>query len=140
MKLPLLTQPVSLLKTATITACATSLFLGGCANNQGEFKQTTGTGVSLGKSNYKVVKAGVRGESTGFKLLGIIPFSSPNYADAKASLYASVGENLTGRSIALANQTEDRSSIYLILFSIPKVTLTADIIEFMAEREKPDKR
>jgi hypothetical protein len=32
--------------------------------------------------------------------------------------------------VALANQTEDRSSLYLILFSIPRVTITADVIEF----------
>lgn len=123
-----------------LATCVTSLFFGGCANNQGEFRQNTATGVNLAKSNYKVVKAGVRGESKGFKLLGIIPFSSPNYADAKASLYASADENLAGRSIALANQTEDRSSTYLILFSIPKVTVTADIIEFTDEHEKSSKR
>ena len=50
--------------------------------------------------------------------------------EAKAALYKSVGEPLTGRSVALANQTEDRSSMYLILFSIPKVTITADVVEF----------
>ena len=77
-----------------------------------------------------MIKAGAIGHSSGFKLLGIIPFASPNYAEAKTDLYKSVGEPLTGRSVALANQTEDRSSIYLILFSIPKVTITADVIEF----------
>jgi hypothetical protein len=102
----------------------------GCAS-QGEFRgQSTGTQISLAGNNYKVIKAGAKGESSGFKLLGIIPFASPNYADAKAALYQSVGEPLTGRSVALANQTEDRSSLYLILFSIPKVSITADVVEF----------
>jgi len=41
-----------------------------------------------------------------------------------------VEEPLTGRAVALANQLEDRSTFYLILFSIPKVTITADAIEF----------
>ena len=107
-----------------------SLLATGCAS-QGEFRgQGTGTQISLAGNNYKVIKAGARGQSSGFRLLGIIPFTSPNYADAKASLYRSVGEPLTGKSIALANQTEDRSALYLILFSIPKVTITADVVEF----------
>ena len=95
--------------------------------------QTTGTQVQLKGNNYKVIKAGAVGNSSGFSLLGFIPFASPNYADAKASLYQSAGDSLTGRAIALANQTEDRSVLYLVLFSIPKVTITADIVEFTSE-------
>ena len=113
----------------SIAAFGILSFVAGCAS-QGEFKQSSDTQVSLTGNNYKVIKAGAKGESSGFRLLGIIPFASPNYADAKADLYHSVGETLTGRSVALANQTEDRSSIYLILFSIPKVTITADVVEF----------
>jgi hypothetical protein len=30
----------------------------------------------------------------------------------------------------LANQTQDHSTIYLILFSIPRLVVTADIVEF----------
>jgi len=93
-------------------------------------QQNTGTAVSLQGNNYKVVKAGAKGESSGFYLLGIIPIVSPNYADAKANLYFSSGEPLEGRSIALANTTQDSSTLYLILFSVPRITVTADIIEF----------
>jgi len=71
------------------------------------------------------------GRSSGFFLLGIVPITSPNYATAKESLYKSVGQPLNGRAIALANQTEDQSMLYLILFSIPRVTITADVIEFI---------
>jgi hypothetical protein len=92
----------------------------------------TGTNVTLQGNNYKMIKAGARGESGGFMLLGIIPFTLPNYADAKSDLYKSVGERLEGRSIALANQTYDTSTLYLILFSIPKITITADVVEFTA--------
>ena len=92
--------------------------------------QSTATAVSLKENNYKVLKAGARGDSTGFSLLGFIPIVSPNYAEAKASLYSSIGHKLEGRSVALANQTQDTSSIYLILFSIPKIVVTADIVEF----------
>lgn len=107
------------------------LFFCGCASvGGGRMTQSTETGVTLKEGNYKIVKAGARGTSYGFNLLGFIPITHPRYANAKISLYKSVGEPLEGRSIALANQTEDRSTLYLLLFSLPKVTITADVIEF----------
>ena len=121
----------NLIKSITVIIALGALtgLLSGCAS-QGEFKHSSDTQVSLTGNNYKVIKPGAKGESAGFRLLGIIPFASPNYADAKADLYKSVGEPLIGRPVALANETEDRSSLYLILFSIPKVTITADVVEF----------
>lgn len=101
----------------------------GCAS-EGNYKNSNATGVNLAGNNYRIVKAGATGSSSGFYLLGLIPFASPNYGDAKARIYQNVPETLTGRSIALINQTEDRSVIYLIFFSVPKVTITADVIEF----------
>jgi hypothetical protein len=110
------------------TVCA--ILLTGCVS-YGRMSGQTGTAVSLSGKNYKMIKAGAMGKSSGFKLLGLIPISSPSYASAKASLYKSVGEPLPGRAVALANQTEDRSSLYLILFSIPRITVTADVVEFV---------
>ena len=89
----------------------------------------TETSVSLTGKNYKLIKGGARGTDYGFWLL-FIPIVSPNYADAKVSLYKSVEEPLTGKAIALCNQTEDKSLFTLILFSIPRITVTADVIEF----------
>lgn len=108
-------------------------FLFGCRPSMGRFNQSTGTGVNLSKDNYKVIKASAIGESHGFNFLGIIPIVSPSYADAKKALYDSIGEDVRGKSLALANQTEDRSTLYLILFSIPKLTISADVIEFQKE-------
>ncbi|MDI1302669.1 MAG: hypothetical protein PSX71_12245 [bacterium] len=118
-----------MLKLKILIIMLSSLLMSACAST-GSMPQSTGTDVSLRGNNYKVIKAGARGESMGFSLLGFIPIVSPNYADAKSNLYQAVGEPLEGRSIALANQTQDRSSIYLIIFSIPKITVTADIVEF----------
>lgn len=110
------------------------ILLSGCvAERSGSMPQSTATEVSLKEDNYKVLKAGARGSSVGFYLLGIIPIVSPNYADAKSDLYGSVGHQIEGRSVALANQTQDSSSIYVILFSIPKIVITADIVEFIRE-------
>ena len=109
----------------------TSALLSGCMTWQGKFERgTTGIHVSLSTGNYKMVKANARGQSKGFSLLGVIPVVQPSYVEAKEQLYNSVGESLIGRSIALINQTEDTTDFYLILFSIPKVTISADIIEF----------
>jgi hypothetical protein len=105
----------------------------GCAS-QGDLRgNNTGTQVELKGNNYKVIKAGAVGESTGFDLLGLIPIVPPTAAEAKVTLYRDVGEELKGRSIALANQTEDRSYLYLILFGIPKITITADVVEFTSD-------
>ncbi len=106
--------------------------LGGCSGT-GDFQQSTDTSVSLERNNYKLIKAGAVGRSSGFKLLGIIPIVSPSYANAKKDLYQSAGQSLEGRSIALANQTKDKSSLYLVLFSIPTITFSADIVEFKDE-------
>lgn len=106
------------------------VFIFGCGGSTGVMREQTSTGVSLSKDNYTIVKAGAKGESQGFYLFGIIPIVMPNYADAKADLYKNTNEKLEGRSIALANQTQDHSTIYLILFSLPKITITADIVEF----------
>jgi len=110
------------------------VLLSGCANHGQINGQNTDAVVNLKNNNFKIIKTNVIGESSGFSLFGIIPFSSPAYYKAKKDLFENAGEDLTGRSIALINQTEDRSFIYLILFSIPTLTLSADIIEYQAEK------
>jgi len=124
-------------KKPAVALLLTAALLAGCASS-GDFRQSTGTDVSLRGNNYKVVKAGAKGQSIGFYLFGIIPIVSPNYADAKSNLYKSVGEPLEGRSVALANQTQDKSNLYLLLFSIPKIVVTADIIEFNGAPSEPE--
>jgi hypothetical protein len=110
---------------------AALVILSGCQSySNGSMPQSTATSVSLQENNYKVVKAGASGQSMGFYLLGILPIVQPNFAEAKSSLYKSIGQTLEGRSVALANQTQDTSSLYLILFSLPKIVVTADVVEF----------
>ena len=108
-------------------------------SSAGYINMDTNTGVSLERRNFRTVKAGARGTSSGFWLFGLIPFFSPTYADAKRDLYDSTGQRLEGRAIALANQTEDRAFRYFVLFSLPRLTLSADIVEFVDEPDA-DKR
>jgi Family of unknown function (DUF6567) len=121
---------LSKIMTAPIAVILGAVLLTGCSTHFQVPRETTGTNVSLSRNNYKLIKAGAKGDSCGFNLLGIIPLASPSYATAKANLYKSVKEPLTGKAVALANQTEERHGPYLILFSIPTLTLTADVIEF----------
>ena len=108
-----------------------ALFVSGCADmHTGRMQQSTDAGVTLREANYKIIKAGASGSSYGFNLFGFIPITTPKYANAKHDLYDSVGQPLEGRAIALANQTEDRSTIWLLLFTLPKIAITADVIEF----------
>tara|TARA_B100001245_G_C22646494_1_gene317624 strand:+ start:41 stop:430 length:390 start_codon:yes stop_codon:yes gene_type:complete len=114
-----------------IALACVSLLLG--CYSVGEIKgQTTGAQVNLSGKNYKVIKAGAMGSSSGFMLLGI-PFSGPTYAEAKQELYSSIGQEVEGRSVALVNQTEDRELSNFIFFQLPKLTLTADVIEFLEQ-------
>ncbi|MEI6082889.1 MAG: DUF6567 family protein [Verrucomicrobiota bacterium] len=106
-------------------------FVTGCSTSSGNFDQKTATDVRLAGNNYRLIKGGAIGTSAGFRFLGFLPITSPSYSVAKQRLYKSVGEDLRGRSIALANQTQDSSQLYVILFSIPRITVTADVIEFV---------
>jgi len=109
---------------------------GGCAFSKVDARaQSTATAVALSGKNYRMIQPGARGQSYGFRLLGIIPLSNPHFASARQDLYSSVKEPLTGKAVALANQMEDKSTLYLILFSVPKVTITADVIEFTDRAE-----
>ena len=116
-----------------VTMGAMLLAVSGCSSI-GVFKgQTTSAVVELSRKNYKIVKATAKGESSGFSLLGVIPIVSPTYAAAKEQLYGSLGTPVEGKAVALINQTEDNSFLYLVLFAIPRITVTADVIEYMDE-------
>ncbi len=105
------------------------LFLAGCSAGVLPYQGATTT--DLTKKNFRMIKASARGQDSGFYLLGFIPFSSPTYSDAMRNLYE--GVNVEGKATTLAHVAQDRSTVYLILFSRPKVTVTADIIEFIDE-------
>jgi hypothetical protein len=119
---------MAMAKGLMVATLVLAVLLTGCATSTAVLAGQTTTQVDLSKGNYRVVKAGAEGSSYGFSLLGIIPFSTPSYARAMHSLRSEAP--MEGKATALANVTEDDSSLYLVLFSIPSVTVTADIIEF----------
>ena len=125
------------MKTLThILSLCCVLIVSGCASSRVDNRAPGNTtAVALNAKNYRLLKPGASGASYGFRFLGVIPLASPHYATARSKLYASVEQPVTGKAVALSNQLEDKSTLYLILFSVPKLTLTADVIEFLDTEE-----
>jgi hypothetical protein len=116
--------------------CCVVVLLVGCASTPSIPPINANDTVTLARGNYKMIKASAKGVSTGFVLLAI-PFGVPTYAEAKANLYASLGQNLEGRSIALINQTCDTGGPWLLVVYFPTITITADVIEFNSSNSYP---
>lgn len=89
----------------------------------------TATSVDLAGNNFKIVRANALGHSTGFSLFGLFNFKSPKFEEAVTHLYQSVNVS-TGKAQTLMNIMYDQTSTYFILFSLPKITIRADVIEF----------
>ena len=68
-------------------------------------------------------------KSGGFKLLGFITIRSPSYVQAMSRLYSKAGV-VEGRAQALANVVYETGGMNLILFSLPKIRVRADLVEF----------
>jgi hypothetical protein len=90
------------------------------------------TSIRLEQANFGVVKTNLVGRSQGFALLGIITMVPARFTDALNRVY-SQAEMQAGRPQTLANVTVERTSAYWILFSIPRVSVRADLVEFVAE-------
>ena len=87
------------------------------------------TDVKLEQANFKVVAANVAGRSRGFALFGLITFVPAEYTKAVDQLYSRI-DVPSGRPRTLANLVVERSSSFWLLFSIPEVSIRADVVEF----------
>jgi len=108
------------------------LLLTGCSA-VGKFPHSSVTNVLLQENNYCMVKPNAIGTSTGFSLFGLLPMSAPRYTNAMTDLYDSAFLS-NDRAYALANVVQEYSNAYLLLFSVPKLTVRADIIEFVDKK------
>jgi hypothetical protein len=119
------------MKRTALAFVAISLvvLLTGCAG-LGLMPHSTETVTKLSEKNYRVLKTNVRGESTGFALLlGFIPIIPVSHAEAMAVLHESAG--MEGKATALVNVAQDRTQINLLIFTIPRLTISADVVEFV---------
>jgi hypothetical protein len=94
-------------------------------HNQTELKLTEG--------NFSVLKTNVVGQARGFALLGFITLVPARFQTAMDRLY-SRAEMQTGQPQTLGNLIVEKTSAYWILFSIPRVSVRADVVEFTPNR------
>jgi len=117
-----------------LTGCAAALpalpALSGLIPASSGTQILTTTTVNLSRKNFKIVKANAVGRSVGFSFLGLFSLKSPGYEEAITQLYRSANIS-EGKSQALVNVMHEQTSTYFILFSLPKITVRADIIEFI---------
>ncbi len=119
-------------KVAIVTCllAALAVLTSACARNVVlPQSQSTTTQVDLSRKNYRVIRSNAVGASHGFSLLGLVPIVSPTYSGAMSKLYeaAGIGE---GTAQALVNVSQEASTVYFVVFSVPTLTVRADVIEF----------
>ncbi|MEJ0090689.1 MAG: DUF6567 family protein [Limisphaerales bacterium] len=88
------------------------------------------TSVQLSEGNFVLVKTNVMGQSRGFALLGIITIVPAEFNTAFSRLYSQAGME-SGKSQTLADISVEKSGSYWILFSLPRCTVRADVVEFV---------
>ena len=139
--------------TILISALSAALMLSSCVFHKMEDENIARTDVRLEQANYRVIATQVKGESTGFHILSAIPTSIPTSlsdlgkfaklspeggitikdatkARAIEKLYKNCGD-LRNRPTALINIREEVGGKNHLIFSRPKTTITADVIEFI---------
>ena len=91
--------------------------------------------VDLAKLNYRTLKAGAVGDSTGFTFIWI-PFASPSDGEARRDMLDRLrkeGVETNGKNIAFTNVTADKGGFGFIgLIGTPTIILTADVIEILS--------
>jgi len=91
------------------------------------------TELRLTEGNFSVMKTNVVGDARGFALLGFITLVPARFETAMGRLY-SKAEMQTGQPQTLGNLIVEKTSAYWILFSIPRVSVRADLLEFTPNR------
>ena len=89
--------------------------------------QTIGVKVDPAKGDYKVVARGISGSSQGTRVLFMT--SAPSYEEAIKEVYRNAAIR-PGDNYALVNCTETKSIKDYFFWEFPKITITADIIEY----------
>jgi hypothetical protein len=94
------------------------------------------TVVRLDQDNFVVVKTNAAGKCRGFSLLGIIAMAPAKFSTALDRCYAHAAIE-SGKPQTLVNVVMERNTTYWILFSVPEVSVRADVVEFVPA-ESPD--
>ncbi len=126
-----------LLATSVLAACA-ALAFSSCgqtrinSNIQGDYAKTGG--ISIDRTDCKLICGRVSGVSKGFRLLGFIPFAHPSETTALENMYENArkrGVSLEGESVAFANTSVESTSNYYILWSVPTIKTSGDVVQYV---------
>ncbi len=125
------------------------IFLATGCSSSGQFSSMNLTNVELSENNYRIVATNVSGEATAGYLLGLSFGNGSNQAtlalvrvEGEGLLYKEALENLwdnfeqeygspEGRQLALVNVRYDTDNLNLLVYTKPKVSIRADIVEFI---------
>lgn len=122
--------------------------ISGCSSS-GAFYSANLTEVQLSEANYEMVATNVSGEASAAYLLGLstgigaqqmqtialarLSGSGAIYGEAIKNLWQNFQDEhgkVEGRNLALINVRYDTDALNLILFTKPKVSVRADVVEF----------
>ena len=130
-------------KLLTLAVALLAVLAGGCAAvsvlpiaalmsspNAAALEIHSQTDIRLEAADFIVTKPNVVGESQGFSLLGILTIVPPKFTEAMNRLFTQA-EMQPGRPQTLANVVMEKNSSYFILYSLPRISIRADVIEFM---------
>ena len=124
----------------------------GCAQT-GLFSSANLTTVELSENNYHLVATDVAGSAEAAYVLGMsFPAGLANhtialyrvqgtgmlYREALAELWRSFAADhgaVEGRKLALVNVRYDSDNLNLLLYTRPKLSIRADVVEFVGEEE-----
>ena len=126
-----------------LTFLAIAALCGGCAGasalstasmigspNASALEIHNNTDVRLQEKNFIVIKTNVMGQSSGFSLLGVLTIVPAKFTKAMSRLYVQA-EMQPGRPQTLVNLVMEKDATYFILFSLPRIAIRADVIEFI---------
>lgn len=88
------------------------------------------TDIRLEAPDFTMIQPNVVGESEGFSLLGILTIVPPKFTEAMNRLMTQA-KMQPGRPQTLANLVMEKNSSYFILYSLPRISIRADVIEFI---------
>jgi hypothetical protein len=131
-------------KLLTLAVALLALLAGGCAAvsvlpiaalmgspNASALEIHSQTDIRLEAADFILTKPNVVGQSEGFSLLGVLTIVPPKFTEAMNRL-STQAEMQPGRPQTLANLVMEKNSSYFILYSLPRISLRADVIEFIA--------
>jgi hypothetical protein len=113
---------------AAASAVSTVSAVGGSLNSSA-LEIHNNTDVRLQDRNFIVVRTNVMGQSKGFALLGLLTIDPAKFTTAMSRLYDHADLKLQ-RPQTLVNLVMEKDSSFYILFSIPRTSIRADVIEF----------